>query len=311
MPELVPAREQGRLSGFGTALGYLGSITGVLLIKPFFDGSLPVLGQVPAPVMKTLRMIPFTSEAGRVATFVPTALISLLFSLPLFFLCKDHLARPRSEWPKLSVARPFREIAAALRDTRHHPGLLRFLLTTYFYQDAIGTTISFMAIYTVAVMGFAKGAEITLFLILTIPSIFGAALIGWLSDRFGPKRTMMVVLLIWTATALGITLTHDQSTFWGLGAVLGFVFGGVRTTERPLLLTLVPDIEAGRYFGLLVLSARAAAIAGPLIWALVVDVILRNQGPEVSYRVAMGSLTLFMALAAWLLRKVPDQWQRA
>ena len=115
----------------------------------------------------------------------------------------------------------------------------------------------------------------------------------------------MGVLLVWTATGLAITLVRSQSWFWALGAILGFIFGGVRTTERPLLLTLVPDVQAGRYFGLLVLSARAAAIAGPLIWALVVDVIFRERGPESSYRLAMGSLTLFMAVAAWLLIKVP------
>lgn len=307
MPELVPARQRGRLSGLGTAMGYVGSIVGVLLITPFFNDTLPGMGRVSAEVMGVLRRIPYAGEPGRVATFVPTALLSLAASIPLFVFCRDHLALPRSQWPKLSIAKPFRDIFTALRDTRRHPGLLRFLITTYFYQDAVGTTISFMAIYTVAVMGFAKGAEVTLFLILTIPSIFGAALIGWLSDRFGPKKTMMGVLLVWTATGLAITLVRSQTWFWALGAVLGFIFGGVRTTERPLLLTLVPDVEAGRYFGLLVLSARAAAIAGPLIWALVVEVIFRDRGPEFSYRVAMGSLTLFMAVAAWLLRKVPDQ----
>jgi UMF1 family MFS transporter len=310
LPELVPDRARGRLSGYGTAMGYVGSIVGVLLITPFFNDTLPGLGPLPASVMTLLRRIPYAGEAGRAATFVPTALLSLAMATPLFLFCRDHLALPRAQWPRLSIAKPFRDIFAALRDTRNHPGLLRFLITTYFYQDAIGTTISFMAIYTVAVMGFAKGAEVTLFLILTIPSIFGAALIGWLSDRFGPKRTMMGVLLIWTATGLAITLVRSQSWFWALGALLGFIFGGVRTTERPLLLTLVPDVEAGRYFGLLVLSARAAAIAGPLIWALVVDVIFHDRGPEFSYRVAMGSLTSFMAVAAWLLIKVPDLRQR-
>lgn len=307
LPELIPARERGRLSGLGTAMGYIGSITGVLLITPFFNNSLPGVGQLSDSTMALLRRIPFSAEADRVSTFVPTALLSLAAALPLFLFCRDHLALPREKWPMLSLTRPFREILDALKDTRRHPGLLRFLVTTYFYQDAIGTTISFMAIYTVAVMGFARGAEVKLFLILTIPSIFGAALIGWLSDRFGPKRTMLGVLLVWTATGLAITLVRSQSWFWGLGAILGFIFGGVRTTERPLLLSLVPDVEAGRYFSLLVLSARAAAIAGPLIWALVVDVIFSDRPAEFSYRVAMGSLTLFMAVAAILLMRVPDR----
>src|SRR5437762_4936965 len=38
MPELVPVDHRGRLSGMGAALGYVGSITGVLLTFPFFTG---------------------------------------------------------------------------------------------------------------------------------------------------------------------------------------------------------------------------------------------------------------------------------
>jgi len=42
MFELAPPVEQGRLSGLGTALGYVGSIVGVLLVTPFFNGKVPV-----------------------------------------------------------------------------------------------------------------------------------------------------------------------------------------------------------------------------------------------------------------------------
>ena len=42
LPELVPEAQQGRLSGFGTALGYAGSIAGVLLVAPFVTGALGI-----------------------------------------------------------------------------------------------------------------------------------------------------------------------------------------------------------------------------------------------------------------------------
>ncbi len=306
LPELVPAREQGRLSGYGTALGYVGSIVGMLCIAPFFNGTLPLIGEVPEGVMRVLRMLPFSGEPGRSSTFVPTALAFLIFSLPLFFLCKDHLPVPRAEWPKLSIVRPFREVVQALVRTREHPGLLRFVLCSYFYQDAIGTVITFMAVYAVVVMGFAEGAEVTLFIVLTVPSILGAALIGVASDRFGPKRTLMAVLVGWAILLGALVSTSSQPAFWAIGGMIGFLFGGIWTTERPMLLTLVPDAEAGRFFGLLVLSARAASIVGPLLWALTVDVIFRDLGPGVSFRIAIGTLAVFMAAAAWLLRKVPD-----
>ncbi len=306
MTELVPAAEQGRLSGYGTAIGYVGSIVGMLLIVPFVAGRTP-FGPVAPSVMAVLHRIPFTAGGGRAATFVPTALAFLLFSLPLFIWCRDHIPVAREQWRRLSLAEPFRELARSVADSRRHPGLLRFILTSYFYQDAIGTVISFMAIYAVTVMKFPDGSETTLFIVLTVPSIIGAAIIGRLSDRYGPKRTLMGVLIGWAILLTALVTIRSHAAFWALGGMLGLLFGGVWTVERPMLLTLVPDVEAGRYFGLLVLSARAAAIVGPLIWALIVSVIFHDRGPEVSFRVAMGVLALFMLAAAWLLAGVPDR----
>ena len=72
MPDLVPPQEQGRLSGIGTAVGYVGTIVGLLLIFPFFGGELPVLGALPLNFVGALRaVVPYTSHAGRVSTFVP------------------------------------------------------------------------------------------------------------------------------------------------------------------------------------------------------------------------------------------------
>ncbi len=306
MTELVPAGEQGRLSGYGTAIGYVGSIVGMLLIVPFVAGATP-LGPVGPRVMGLLHRIPFTAGGGRAATFVPTALAFLIFSLPLFLWCRDHIPVPKAERTKLALVAPFRELVRSVSDSRRHPGLLRFILTSYFYQDAIGTVISFMAIYAVTVMKFPDGTETTLFIVLTVPSIIGAAIIGRLSDRYGPKRTLMGVLLGWSVLLLAMVVIRGHTAFWVLGGALGLLFGGIWTVERPMLLTLVPDADAGRYFGLLVLSARAASIVGPLIWALIVDVVFGGGHQDLSFRVAMGVLAVFMALAAWLLVGVPDR----
>src|ERR1044072_8872312 len=41
LPELVPVEERGRLSGFGTAIGYVGSGVGGMLVFSFFTGAVP------------------------------------------------------------------------------------------------------------------------------------------------------------------------------------------------------------------------------------------------------------------------------
>jgi UMF1 family MFS transporter len=289
MPELVPESEHGRLSGVGTAVGYAGSIVGVLAVAPFVSGQWSIGG-----------------PPGRPAAFLPTAALFLLFSLPLFFLCHDHVPRPRSERRAVKFGEIAAKIAEAFGQTRKYPGLRRFLFASYLYQDALGTAIAFMAIYAVKVLGLARGEETRLFVALTVPAVIGSFLAGLVSDRLGPRRTLLIVLWGWVAGLAAIALAPNLSAFWAGGVLLGFVFGGIWSVERPLLLTLVPDAEGGRFFGLLVLSARAAAIAGPLLWAFVADHVFAGFGAGVGYRAAVASLILFMLGAIVLLRGVPD-----
>jgi UMF1 family MFS transporter len=310
MPELVPPEEQGRLSGIGTAVGYVGTIVGLLLVVPFFNGAFPLLGSLPVSFLSTLRgLVPFTSHAGRVSTFVPTAMLFLLFSLPLFIFCRDH--HPRTDRAPINWRKAFVDVGHTLRDAKDHPGALTFILASFLYQDAIGTIVSFMAIYAVKAMGFARGAETTLFLVLTIPAIFGSYIAGVLVDRYGARRTLVFTILSWIVLLVAMVIVPTQRAFWAVGALIGLIFGGVPTAERPMLLSLVPEAEAGRFFSLMLLSSRAAAVAGPLIWSLTVDGLEPGRGTGFAYRAAVMTVVLMFAASLLLLRKVPAHAPRA
>ena len=304
MPDLAPPSEQGRLSGLGTAVGYVGTIVGLLLVFPFFSGAVPLLGTLPAGVVHVLRTaVPFTAHAGRVSTFVPTALLFFLFALPLMLFCRDH--HPVPGRVPVPWRRAFADLGHTLRDTRRHRGVLPFILASFLYQDAIGTIVSFMAVYAVKAMGFASGTETTLFLVLTIPAIGGSYVAGRLVDRYGARRTLIATIVAWIVLLVAMVAAPTQRAFWGVGLGIGLIFGGVPTTERPLLLALVPAGEAGRFFSLMLLSSRAAAIAGPFIWALTVDGLEPGHGTALAYRAAVLTVAAMFALSLLLLRLVP------
>jgi UMF1 family MFS transporter len=309
MPELVPVDHRGRLSGMGAALGYVGSITGVLLTFPFFTGQMPILGAIPGRVISLLRSaVPFTTHGGRVSTFVPTALLFLLFSLPLFLFCRDHNAihgKKRVGWRQA-----FRDVQHTLDEARKYPGTLRFILTSFLYQDAMGTIIANMALYAIFAMGFVKGSEATLFVILTVPAVIGSYVIGRLVDRFGPKRALSWVLASWIVLLISMIIVPSRTAFWIVGACIGLIYGGVGTAERPLLLSLVPDIEAGRFFSLMVLSSRAAAVVGPFVWAFAVDGLTPSMGIGFAYRAGVMTVAIGMTLALLMLHGVPDNFAR-
>ena len=306
LPDLVPPLEQGRLSGIGTAVGYVGTIVGLLLIFPFFGGELPLLGALPAEFVSALRtIVPFTGHAGRVSTFVPTAILFFLFSLPLVVFCRDHY--PAIERTAINWRRAFDDVLQTLRDARRYPGAMPFILGSFLYQDAIGTIVSFMAIYAVKAMKFPDGTETTLFLVLTVPAIFGSYFAGILTDRLGPKRTLMYTVVAWIVLLIAMVLAPSKNAFWAVGLMIGLIFGAVPTAERPLLLSLVPKEEAGRFFSLMLLSSRAAAVAGPFIWGITIDLMEPSIGTDVAYRAAVLTVAAMFALSLLLLRHIPDR----
>jgi len=305
LPDLVPKSEQGRLSGLAAAFGYIGAITAVLVAFPFFQGSLPLLGDVPPAILGALRSIPYAGAGGRVSTFVPTAILFLLFSLPLFIFCRDHHAIPGKQ--SVSWRKALHDAAATLQETKKYPGSLRFILTSFLYQDAMGTIVSGMALYAIFAMGFAEGAEATVFLVLTIPAVVGSYLIGKVVDRIGPKKSLSLVLLAWVVLLTAMIATSSRTAFWVIGAFIGLIYGGVQTAERPLLLTLIPSEEAGRFFSFMVLSSRAAAVVGPFVWAFTIDHLLPTAGPKVAYRAGVATVAVAMVLALLMLQKVPDR----
>jgi UMF1 family MFS transporter len=310
LPELAPPAEQGRLSGVGTALGYVGSIVGVVVGMTFMAGAIPGVLEMPAGFVGALRaIVPFSSHGGRVGVFVPTALLFLLFALPIFLFCRDHDPAPKGE--PVRFAKAFADLKATLHDSKNHPGARRFIITSLLYQDAMGTIIGVMALYAVKAVGFEGGLDTTLFLILTVPAVIGSYVLGHVCDRKGPKFTLSFVLLAWIVLLVGMIAAPavGRGMFWAMGVGIGLIFGGIATAERPMMLSLVPDSEAGRYFGLMVLSARAAAIVGPLVWAASVDGLMPFIGERAAYQAGLTTLTVAMVGAWWLLRGVPDPWK--
>ncbi|HUQ46947.1 MAG TPA: MFS transporter [Gemmatimonadaceae bacterium] len=305
LPDLTPSAKRGSLSGFGTALGYVGSIAGVLIAFPFFNWTLPIVGALPGGVMNTLTsIIPFTHNGGRVSTFVPTGLMFFAFSFPLILFCRDHrlIRGKRVDWRK-----GFSEVFETVKATRKYPGLGRFILTTFLYQDAMGTIIGYMALYAIYAMGFKGGQDVMIFVALTIPAVLGSYPLGKLVDRIGPKKTLMIVLSSWVLLLIAMVLVPGKTGFWIVGALIGFIFGGTATAERPLMLTLVPDKEAARFFSLLVLSSRAAAILGPVIWSLAVDGLTPRVGAPLAYRAAVVTVAIAMLGSLLMLSGVPDK----
>ncbi len=309
LTDIAPARKIGQISGLGVSLGYVGSVVGMLLVLPFVQGKI------------------FTGT-GKQQAFIPTAVFFLLFSLPTFIWVKEKFSGHRT---KIKLKKSFQEVWDGLVNTKRYPGVLRFLISNFFFGDAIATTILFMAVYAQLVMGFSETAKTGLFLVSTTSAALGSIICGWVCDKIGAKKTLAVVILGWFFSLTIVIFTTDPIWFWIMGSVIGILLGSTWTSSRPLLASLVPHSKMGQFFSLYSLSGRAAAIMGPLIWGTVVLYfkkdfflvekiidLLKSSGISVSepvlatiqYRFAVFSLATVMLVGWFILLKVPDKFEK-
>ncbi len=261
-----------------------------------------LLGKV--RVQKGRRFILYRQESGwgRRGTFIPTAILFFLFSLPTFIFIREKKKKPQSE--KIHLKEAARRVWDGLANTRKYPGVLRFLIAKFFYEEGIQTTIIFMAVYAVKVMGFPNESIIFFFIITTTAAAVGSLIFGWVTDWLRPKRTLLLVVSGWVLSLLAIISTNSHTVFWIIGSIVGILMGSTWTAARPLLISLVPEEMVAEFFGLYALSGKVAAIFGPLVWGAAVF-LLKPYGDVVRYKGAVFSLALMMALGLALLWKVP------
>jgi len=292
LPEVSTPGTMGRISGYGVALGYLGAIVGLVLVMPFNQGS--VLG----------LEIPFIAAGGRVATFVPTALFFLLFSLPIFLFVREKAppmkSRLQADWKD-----GFRRVGSFFLHHRRYPGVARFLAAKFFFENGISAVIIFMAVYAVKVMGFTDEVVMLFLLVSTTAAVAGSTICGLLVDRWGALRALRAVLLGWILSLTLVLATGSRPLFWTAGALIGIFLGGTWTASRPLMVSLVPEKMLGEFFGLYAFSGKAAAIVGPLVWGLVV-VGFSGRG-ILKYKLAVGSLLLLILIGLIILWSVPGK----
>ena len=283
LPQVSEKNQIGRVSGYGTGLGYCGTIAGLLLVRPF-----------------VLKM-------GRQAAFIPTAILFLLFSLPCFLFVKDRLINGVNKREKfeLQIRVAFKKIKKTFINIKKYPGLFNFLIAVFIALNAINTIIVFMSVYAKKVIGFTDPEIITFYIVSTVFAIISSFAAGFITDRLGSKRTLSIVLRLWCVSILLSIISFSKATFWVVGPLVGICLGATWTSARALVVDLSPPQMVGEVFGFYGLVGKSASIIGPLIWGLTVWTF--GFLGILKYRLAIFALLLFLGVGYFFLRKVPDK----
>jgi len=281
LPEISTRRNIGRISGYGWALGYLGGLAALGIALYLVRGGLPSEGHF----------------AVRATTLL-VAVWFLVFSLPLFLILRERA--PRGNLPPTAYARAGgRRLIDTFRHLRRYRQAMRMLVARLVYNDGLVTIFSFGAIFAAAVYGMDTSAVILLGIVLNIAAALGSWVFGFVNDRIGGKRTILITLVVLTLAAVLGAISPGPAGFWAAAIAIGLMVGPNQSASRSLLGVLVPYARRGEFFGFFAFSGKLASVAGPLLYGTVV-------GATQSHRLAMGSCAAFFVLGGLLLLTVDE-----
>ncbi len=281
LKEIATDKSVGRVSGYGFAMGYLGAFAILLLTKPLLNKGI-VLSNAPNVQL----------------SFLAAAVFFCLFAAPIFLVLRDQQKEARPAISFAALGSSIREVKHTVRHIMSYPDLVRFLLAYFFYNDAILTVIAFSSIYAQNTLGFTTGELIVFFMLVQTTAIAGSIIFGFVTDKIGPKRTIVITLLIWFVVVLAAIFADRKELFFYTGMLAGLSMGSSQAASRSMMARLTPREHVTEFFGFYDGTfGKASAIAGPLMFGLV-------SAYAGSQKAALASLLMFFTIGLLLMTRV-------
>ena len=295
LPEITAPKNYGRVSGYGFAMGYLGSLTTLAIIYPFIQNSLIKV------------------------TFPVSAAVFLVFAIPIFIFLKDN--RKKSAVDSSIIRTGLNRVTSTITHLKKYKNLALFLSAYFFFIEGVNTVIYFSGNYASTTLKFSMLDLIVFFLIVQTTAIFGSLIFGFIADSYGQKKSLVVSLIIWLFTILLAYLTGDKNadlmnsisknfnihadelakdSFYVVGLLAGSVMGATQSTSRSLMSKLTPFAKKTEFFGFYSFFGKSSAILGPLVFGYV-SYLTGQQ------RIAVLTIGIFFVIGLMILGFVKDE----
>jgi MFS transporter, UMF1 family len=279
LPEITTARSYGRVSGYGFALGYVGSLASLAVVFPLYAGGFG------AGNLFNIRL-----------SFIIAAAFFFVFSLPLFFFLPD---RQRTGSLKLDFMKiGFARLRTTVQQFPRYRNIARFLVSYFIYIDGVNTIIVFSSIFARETLKMDISEIVIYFAMVQTSAIVGSLLFGILADHTSHKKTLSITLVLWLSIVAIAFVIQDKWMFYGLGVVAGLALGSSQSTSRGLMSLITPQEKKTEFFGFYSFFGKASAVLGPVVFGFVSSYL--NQ------RFAILSIGFFLIAGLILLQRVEE-----
>lgn len=269
LADISTRKNVGKISGFGTALGYVGTILSLIM-------AYLIMSKLGFGTLESIR-----------AVFIGTGIFYFMFSLPLFFYVKDRIIAKTESGLKL-----FASAAGTVKNTfvhiKSYKNVFLFLAASLLFVDGMETAIVFLYLFGQQQLGITVQQFFPLFGMMATAAAVGSWIFGHVTDKFGPKKTLVGILAGWLVVIGLLFLVTTKTTYLLVGSVGGALLGGVWTATRPMLLAIAPRHKIAELFGFQGLTEKFGGVFGPIAFGYVVV----RAGYRPALLVVLGFITL-------------------
>lgn len=291
--------DRGKISGFGWAAGYIG---GIALLLILYVGLIGI----------NLLKVPTEGHLNIRIAMVIAALWLGGFALPVILnppLPKNPQSGPDHETILDSYKLLWRTVCTLKREAPH---TLFFLVASAVFRDGLAGVFTFGAVLAKTAFCFSA-SDVMLFAIASnIVAGLATVAFGWIDDKIGPKKVIILSLSAMVAAGFGVFLLHSRGAvvFWSLGLVLCVFVGPTQSASRSFLSRIIPAGREGEVFGLYATTGRAVSFMAPAMYSLFLAIgeVLTPTGQDYTY---WGILGIMLILAAGLALTIPVKAHRA
>jgi len=255
LPFLAKQDQVGRVSGFSWGTAYFAA----LCLLGITAGTMLLFKLDTAPHWR-----PY---------FVLAGVWFFLFMIPTAMRLKEPPVATKQHGGKSLVTIGFVRLAESLKQTAKFKDLAILMVASLFYGTGMSVVV-FFASPLAKEHGFDSVKLVMFVAVITVSGILGTLVPTLLSDKLGHKKTTLLILVIWIATALGFAYyayayppavpgsTNHPPVWplWLIGNLLGFGLGSLGAANRAFVGFLAPQAKAGEIFGVWGLVFKLAAV---------------------------------------------------
>ncbi len=270
--DLFPASQRSRANGIINLMGGLGAIVAFLAGGALYDA------------------------LGRAAPFIMGSVLMLLAIAAVLLWIRE----PRAEAPAEAEQAPRTTLREHIRTLLHQPDpsgvlILLAILAWFIGYNALETWLSSFGHFT---LGISEGKMATYTAVLPLVFVLMALPAGFIGERFGRKRVIMVGIGGLTLMLAYGYFIHSVAMLLPFLGLAGAFWALINVNSLPMVYDVGGETAIGAFTGLYYLASNIAAVAGPQAVGFIIDLTHEN------YRSMFVFSLIFMVVAAFLMLPV-------